>query len=96
MWPFTNTCVGVMPSLDSWGALSYVAGLSELRFLGYNCCLIDWDLYYVFSLCLDYFMFFFFYYVLNDVGAPYSVCSAAVVIYVVKALHCCERSFFFL
>jgi hypothetical protein len=57
MWSFTNSCVDVMPSLDSCGALSYVAWLLGLRFLGYNCCLIDWDLQYVFSLYLDYFMF---------------------------------------
>jgi hypothetical protein len=43
MWSFTNSYADIMPSLDSWGALSYVAWLSELRFLDYNCCLIDWD-----------------------------------------------------
>jgi hypothetical protein len=103
MWSFTNSCVDVMPSLDSCGALLYVAWLSELRFLGYNCCLIDWDFIIRICLCLcnklivsiymyyitllifmcilsiiyilltDYFMFSFFYYVLSDVEAPYSV-----------------------
>jgi hypothetical protein len=77
-----------MPSLDSWGALSYVAWLSELRFLGYNCCLIDWDLYYVYA-CALIILCLFFYYVLSDVGAPYSVCSAVVVMSVVKALSVC-------
>jgi hypothetical protein len=38
-------------------------------------------------LCPNYFMFSLFYYVLSDVGAPYSVCSAVVVISVVKALR---------
>jgi hypothetical protein len=29
MWSFTNSCVDVMPSLDSWGAPLYIAWLSR-------------------------------------------------------------------
>jgi hypothetical protein len=71
----------VIPSLDLWGALLHVVWLSDCGFLtiiavsfvGFVICL---------CLCLDYFVFF--YYVLCGVGAPCSVCSAVVVMSVVK------------
>jgi hypothetical protein len=83
VWSFIIGVLTDIPSLASWGALLYVAWLSDCGFLtiiavsllGFVICI---------CLCLDYFVFF--YYVLSGVGAPCSVCSAVVVMSVVKAL----------